>query len=221
MTRTVLLAAALLPMLAPDEPSKSALESDPAGWTDLIKDAGHELKGWTRVPIPPNGKLGDKQQWSIDSKTGHLVCTGDGGHEWLRWDEELGDAIFHIEWRFTPVEGKKGYNSGVYARNSADGVAWHQAQTGDASGGYLFGSSLADGKPAPVRPQDRTGGKSRVKPAGEWNTFEITCRGETMSLWVNGAEASVWTSCKLPKGHVGVEAEGYRIEFRNVKVKKL
>ena len=29
---------------------------------------------------------------SLDSKTGHLVCEGDLGHEWLRWDEELGDG---------------------------------------------------------------------------------------------------------------------------------
>jgi hypothetical protein len=25
----------------------------------------------------------------------------------------------------------------------------------------------------------------RVKPAGEWNTFEITCKGKDVTLWVN------------------------------------
>ena len=58
----------------------------------------------------------------------------------------VGDGVFHVEWRFTPVPGKKGYNSGIYARNSADARIWHQAQTGDASGGYIFGETEVDGK---------------------------------------------------------------------------
>jgi len=47
--------------------------------------------------------------------------------------------VFHAEFRYTRVEGKAGYNSGVYVRNNKDGSLWHQAQIGDATGGYLFG----------------------------------------------------------------------------------
>ena len=117
---------------------------------------------------------------------GYLVCAGDGGHEWLRWDEELGDFIFHVEWRFIPVPGKKGYNSGVYVRNSADASVWHQAQTGDASGGYLFGDTPVNGQVKRVNLSRQLRDK-RIKPAGEWNTYEITCKGKEISLWVNGA----------------------------------
>ena len=42
-----------------------------------------------------------------------------------------------------------------------------------------------------------------------------------MTLWVNGAVVNRWPDCEVPKGYVGLEAEGYRIEFRNVKVKSL
>src|SRR5258708_1234856 len=58
----------------------SALASRPEGWTDLIARAGPDLKGWTRGPIPPTAKLKtDKpSQWSVDPKTGYLVCQGDG-----------------------------------------------------------------------------------------------------------------------------------------------
>src|SRR6476620_9897905 len=94
-----------------------ALERAPEGWTDLFAKAGPELKGWTRAPLPARGKLSDRSQWSLDAATGHLICEGNGGHEWIRWDKELGDCVFHVEWRFTVVPGKKGYNSGVYARN--------------------------------------------------------------------------------------------------------
>ena len=129
-------------------------------------------------------------------------------------------SSYHVEWRFTVVPGKKGYNSGIYARNSADASIWHQAQTGDGSGGYLFGNTMAGGKAKRLN-LSKQQSSSRVKPAGEWNVFEITCRGKEMTLWVNGAVTNRWLECEVPKGYVGLEAEGYRIEFRNVKVKSL
>lgn len=192
----------------------------PDGWTDLLAQAGPQLKGWTRGPIPPAGKLSETSQWSLDPATGHLVCEGNGGHEWLRWDEEQGDFVYHVEWRFTRVEGKRGYNSGVYARNSADASIWHQAQTGDGSGGFLFGETLVDGQRKRVNLSKQVKGKP-VKPAGEWNTFEIRCQGKNMVLTVNGEEACAWHECEVPRGYVGLEAEGWRIEFRNVRLKRL
>lgn len=207
--------------MAADTPS--ALESSPEGWVDLLAKVGDDLKGWSRGPIPPAPtplKPASGGQWSIDKKTGYLVCSGEGGHEWVRWDEEMSDAVFHVEWRFTRVEGKKGYNSGVYTRNSADAKVWHQGQTGDASGGYLFGESPAGDK---LKFFNTTGQmpKSRVKPAGEWNTFEFTSKGPEITLWVNGAVTTRFDACGQDPGYVGLEAEGYRIEFRNVKLKKL
>jgi hypothetical protein len=198
----------------------SALDRDSQGWTDLLAHAGPKLEGWVRGPIPPTGKLNPRSQWSLDAATGYLVCQGDGGHEWLRWDQELGDFIYHVDWRFTPVPGKKGYNSGVYARNSADARIWHQAQTGDGSGGFIFGDTSVNGTPKRIN-LSKQQPASRVKPAGQWNTFEITCRGKEMTLWVNGAVTNQWHDCEVPRGYLGVEAEGYRIEFRQVKIKPL
>lgn len=217
----VLLFASLhLPVRAADAPG--ALETSPEGWTDLLRSAGPELKGWTRLTVKPGGKLRSEteSQWSLDPETGVLVCRGDGGHEWLRYDQEVGDTIFHVEWRFTPVDGKTGYNSGLYARNSAYATVWHQAQTGDASGGFLFGDTPSDGTLTRFNLSNEVRGKP-VKPAGEWNTFEITSRGTRLSLWVNGATTCVFDACGTPRGYVGLEAEGYRIEFKNVKLKKL
>lgn len=208
---------------ASDPESPSALDRDPDGWIDLLADAGPTLKGWTRGTIPPGGRLNPASQWSLDPKTGHLVCSGDGGHEWLRYDRELGDSIFHVEWRFVPITDaarKKNYNSGVYTRNSADATIWHQAQTGNASGGYLFGDTLVDGKLQRVN-LAKSVKEQRVKPAGEWNVYELTSQGRDVTLWVNGAVTCAWHDCEVPQGYVGVEAEGYRIEFRNLKVKPL
>src|SRR5262245_37981678 len=190
----------LVGLVAQASQTPSALEQDPAGWTDLLASAGPDLKGWTRGTVPPGGQLAPKSQWSLDPTTGHLICEGDGGHEWLRWDKELTDFVYHVEWRFTPVEGKRGYNSGIYVRNSADAKIWHQAQTGSASGGFLFGDSLVNGEVKRVN-LSREMKESRVKPAGEWNVFEVTCKGPEIHLWVNGAETSVWPNCEVLKGY--------------------
>lgn len=56
---------------------------------------------------------------------------------------------------------------------------------------------------------------------GEWNTFEIACKGKDVTLRVNGAITNPWEDCQVPRGYVGLEAEGYRIEFRNVTFKPL
>ncbi len=222
MTVVVMLRLVLAPTLASagwnDEPS--ALEKDPKSWIDMLKTAGPELDGWTRKPLPADGRLSPKSQWSIDPARGTLVCQGDGGHEWLRLDQVLTDYIFHVEWRFTPVAGKKGYNSGVYVRNSSDGKMWHQAQCGDASGGYLFGQTLAAYEVQPFNLR-KDMPEQRVKPAGEWNTYELTCKGRNVTLWVNGAVTNQWKACGVPRGYAGLEAEGWRIEFRNVKIKLL
>src|SRR5262249_10822993 len=158
------------------DPTPSALEQAPTGWTDLLAGAGSNLDGWSRGPIPPTGKLSAASQWSLDPKTGYLVCEGNGGHDWRAWGPGPGGCIFHVEWRFTPIPDGKRYNSGVFVRNSKDAAIWHQAQTGDASGGFLFGDTPVDGAVKRVNLSKQMTDK-RVKPAGEWNTYEITCKG--------------------------------------------
>jgi hypothetical protein len=198
--------------------TKSALETDPKDWTDLL--VGTDLKYWKRVPIPPGSKLNAKNPWKHDASPTLLTCDGVGLHEMLLFDKEFGDGILHVEWRFQPVEGKKGYNSGVYVRNSADGAVWHQAQVGNKNVGYLFGQTLdKDGKKGGFN--SKASVPQRGKDAGEWNTFEITCKGKTIALWVNGAVTTEWTNCEVPRGYVGLEAEGWVIEFKNVKFKEL
>lgn len=214
----MLLAAAPANAAPPAEPAqnKSRLESEPGGWRDILPATG--LKGWHRIPVPPGAALG-RAQWHVDESEKVLVCDGDGGHDMLLLDEKIGDAVFHVEFRYTRIEGKSGYNSGIYVRNSRDGDIWHQAQIGDGNGGFLFGqTSGSDGKKQRFN-QKATDG--RVKPAGEWNTIEIIAEGRALTLWVNGAVTCRFEDCGLDKGYLGLEGEGYRIEFRNLKVKKL
>ena len=217
-----LLLFALLPVFAlpPAETvaGKSRLESEPVGWVDILPAT--DLKGWLRVPVPPGAAL-EKQQWHLDQERKVLVCNGDGGHDMLLFDENIGDAVFHAEFRYTRIEGKSGYNSGIYVRNSRDGEIWHQAQIGDGKGGFLFGQTPnGDGHKQRFNLTGQVA-DGRVKPAGEWNTIELTAMGRVLTLWVNGAVTCRLDNCGREKGYLGLEGEGYHIEFRNLKLKKL
>lgn len=203
--------------------TQSALEANPAGWTDLFAD--RTLKAWARGPLNAAGALragsmDEPSPWKMDPATGVLLCEGDKvGHEWLRYTTEFVDAVFHVEFRFTKLDGEPAYNAGVFIRSSADGTIWHQAQATPA-GGFLFGSTLVNGTAQRFNTRDKLIDK-RAKPAGEWNVYELTAVGRKLSAWVNGAVTSEFTECDVPRGHVGLEAEGYRVEYRNAMAKVL
>ena len=99
--------------------TRSALESDPSGWRDLMPPSS--LQGWTRVAFMTTEPLNPASQWKVDP-AGLLICEGDKGHEFFRYDRELANFIFHAEWRLVPIPNGKGYNSGVLARTGADGI---------------------------------------------------------------------------------------------------
>ncbi len=189
----------------------------PAAWRDIFPPK--DFKGWTRVAFPATQPLDPVSQWKLDPQDRRILCEGNRGHEWLRYDRELADFTFHVEWRFLKREGETKYNSGIFIRNTADGALWHQAQCG-LTGGFLFGNTLVGGEPKRFHLRDQMS-ENRVTPAGEWNTYEIRCQGRTIELSVNGAVTSAFTGCELPKGYIGLEAEGFPIEFRNLKLREL
>jgi len=196
----------------------SALQADPSGWKDIMPAPSFE--GWTRLPFMVTTPMNAASQWKVDTAANVLICEGDKGHEWLRYDKELADSIFHVEFRFTKIEGGRGYNSGVMLRNSADGAVYFQAQAGEEGTGWLFGSFPVNGQAQRFSLRSEMK-ENRVKPAGEWNVFEMRAEGPKMTVWVNGGVTTEKTDIPVLKGYAGLEAEGFRIEFRNIKLKEL
>ncbi|HEV2485005.1 MAG TPA: DUF1080 domain-containing protein [Terracidiphilus sp.] len=173
---------------------------------------------WTRIAIPPTHPVSNIAQWHIDAAKHQILCDGNGGHDWLRFNKELSNFTFHVKWRFTPMPGTPKYNSGVFFRNDEDGNIWHQAQT-SLAGGYIFGMTPVDGKPTRFNEQKNMT-ENRVKPAGKWNSYDIRCVGDTCTLAVNGEVVNT-IHVGVEKGYIGLESEGFRIEFKDFKVKEL
>ena len=159
------------------------------------RSTGATIEGMDTVADTNHGTLG-RAQWHVDA-SGELVCDGDGGHDMLRFGEELTNGIFHVEFCYTPATGtNRNYNSGVFIRNSADGTVWHQAQL-TMTGGYLFSNSPSGDTNQRFK---TTPTEVRMKPAGEWNTIEVTARGKVLRVWLNGAETCVYDQCEAPMG---------------------
>jgi hypothetical protein len=59
------------------------------------------------------------------------------------------------------------------------------------------------------------------KPIGEWNHYEITCKGDEIAIKVNGVLVNHVTKCSQSKGAICLQAEGADIEFRNIKLTPL
>ncbi len=183
------------------------------------------LDGWKRTPIPPDKEVVGRELWVCNPARGLLYCTAKGPEkEMLLYDKEFTDGVFHVEWRFRKQEGEKPvYNGGVYVRASADGQVWHQAQVAVQDKpprvGDLFGMTKVGSE---VKRVEVPGvGPDRMKPVGEWNVFDIECRGKTITLKVNGDTTAVWKDCEVTSGRIGLQAEFAPIEFRNLKYRPL
>jgi hypothetical protein len=60
-----------------------------------------------------------------------------------------------------------------------------------------------------------------VRPAGEWNHYYLRAINGEVRLWVNGEEVNGATRCTPATGYLALEAEGARVEFRNLRIRAL
>ena len=106
--------------------------------------------------------------------------------------------------------------SGIYVRGTPQVQIWDRP----VGSGGLFNNQK--------NPKDPL--KNADKPVGEWNTFRITMRGDTVSIWLNGelvvdkvTMENYWERGKpLPsQGPIELQHHGNPIEFKNIYIKEL
>jgi hypothetical protein len=59
-------------------------------------------------------------------------------------------------------------------------------------------------------------GPSSEKPQGEWNVYEITVAGDTITTSVNGQLVNRLSGALPSGGCIGFQSEGTAIDFRNI-----
>lgn len=60
-----------------------------------------------------------------------------------------------------------------------------------------------------------------TRPRGEWNHYYIRAINGEVRLWVNGTEVNGGCDCEPATGFLALEAEGSKVEFRNLRIREL
>jgi hypothetical protein len=112
--------------------------------------------------------------------------------EWNAGDFWVIEGVETVEWRAIRDKALEKAGTNENARKSA-----------------LENRRIAKAKPA------------SEKPIGEWNTYEIVCRGDTVVISVNGVEQNRATGVSVSEGYICLQSEGSPIDFRNVRLEPL
>jgi len=161
---------------------------------------GQSLRGWTiendaEVEVTPAGTL--------------KFVAGNG---WLRSHHQYQNFRFQLEWKTLKDSAS---DAGIFFRAAKRGNPFpkpsYQVNLLSGQEGTLIGVK---------------GGKCRnlAKPAGEWNTFDLTVRGHMAALKMNGQFAYEVEGIDLRSGYLGLQIEvplGGQFEFRNIRVTEI
>jgi len=207
---------------AADEPSSASKD----GWIEMFN--GTDLTGWvaegTKEFAAKDAKKEDPKTpvWTV--KDGMIHCAGNG-FGFLRYDREVTDFVYHVEFNMS-----KGCNSGIGIRHAK---FTGKSETRPSFSGYEI-QVLDDAGKMPTNHSTASlyryvaATKSAVKPAGEWNTIEIECRGPKIKITLNDEvvqdvdQSTIKEIKDKPlKGYVSVQNHGKAIEFKNLKLKAL
>jgi hypothetical protein len=63
--------------------------------------------------------------------------------------------------------------------------------------------------------------ESSEKAVGEWNAYDIVCRGNAITVRVNGVLQNEVEGAPASSGYIALQAEGKAIEFRNIWIEPL
>lgn len=196
----------------------AALAAEP-GFKPLFN--GKNLDGWTLVKGRGPGYV---------VENGILVCPADGGGNLLT-DRDYANFVLRFDFKMEP-----GGNNGIGIRAPLEGdIAYTGMEIQILDHGHE--------KYKDLKPWQRHGSVYNVipakadalKPAGQWNTEEITADGSKITVKLNGKVitegdlASVTDAAVIKKhpgikrttGRIGFLGHGTRVEFRNVRIKEL
>ena len=229
--------------------SVSSLAAENDGFVPLFN--GKDLSGW-KIPEGDNG------HWKVvDGVIDYDAESEAKGDKSLASQKEFGNYILRAEWRIkeTPyinpnvpyilpdgthakdVNGKElklslpDSDSGIYVRGSAT----HQVNIWcwPIGSGEMYGVRMDSKRPIEMR-SAVTPRTQADKPVGQWNTFEITVRGKTVTVLLNGK--TVIPGATLPdlpdRGPVVLQHHGGKrdgkwtsppslVQFRNIQIKEL
>ena len=177
---------------------------------------GRDLSGWEYFLVDESAAMEDV--WSVED--GILVCQGDPrGYLYTEHDYESFRLV--VEWRWPEEPG----NSGVLMRITGEpmmlpNAVEAQLRSGRAGDMYGFGGFRIGGDEERLSEMSigwqLAGIERNESEPGEWNRYEITADGGSITMVLNGMTVNEATGCDVRPGRIGLQSEGGIIHFRTV-----
>jgi hypothetical protein len=218
VTAGVLLAVAM--MFTP--PGPAGEKGD--GWVKLFN--GKDLSGWT-VFLDPRKQADPAKVFTV--KDGIIVCEGTP-FGYLITDKDYENYELKVQWRWGKKVHGKIRNSGVFVHVVGPNKIWPKAVEAQLMADHAGDFWLVDKFKLKVDPKRQDPKNERhyyrmkdhvEKPVGEWNQYEITCKGDSIRLVINGQLVNEGTEAELHKGRILLQSEGAEIHFKDVALKPL
>jgi hypothetical protein len=186
---------------------------------------GKNLEGWTYVAAGQPADISTVCQVR-DGVIAVTVATG-RATGYLVLPEVRENYQLHVEWRWTSSNVTGSTNSGVLLHISPGALQqgiWpvcFQIQTKVTRAGDIISMSTAACAEAAAGQTANREKDNSEKPAGEWNSADITVHGDTIECAINGIAQNKVTKCVPCSGQIGFQLEGYPFELRNIKLSPL
>lgn len=168
------------------------------GYTYSLFD-GKTLRGWT-VENDCTAKV----------KDGMILL--ESGNGWLRSDHTYADFQLHVEWKALQ---KQNYDAGIYLRTAVGGSPFPRQS---------YQANLLQGKEGNIGNLPGAVSTGLVKPAGQWNAFDITVFSSYVAMKINGKPAYKVYGVTRKSGYIGLQVEvpkGGQFLIRNIRVTEL
>lgn len=185
---------------------------------------GKDLKGWTIYVNDPSVK--PEKFFYVNKGVIETVGVPMG---YLRTKKEYSNYKLHVEWCYP----EKPTNSGVFIHTNGPDAQWpkhYQCQLKNLCAGDFIVNAVGEKATAgdsiyvgteKVKPIAVKLKPCNEKPAGEWNSYDIVCKGNTVEVSVNGLLQNTIKDCSMTSGSIGLQAEGSKIQFRNLWIEKI
>jgi len=200
------------------DPKRPTDQTEDGSFVDLFN--GNDPTGWV-VEGTANNKDG-QPVWA--AQDGMIVCKGHG-YGFLRYDRQVSDFILALDFRLD-----RGANSGIGIR--------HAKFTGERKSRPSFSGYeiqlIDENNKSPSKTSSGSlyryvAPKTQAtKPAGEWNTMVVECRGPKIIVKLNDKlihdldQTSIEEIARKPlSGYISLQNHGGDIAFRNIRLKTL
>jgi hypothetical protein len=182
---------------------------------------GEDLSNWEKVVF----EAADADE--VFRVEGGIIKVSGVPNGYILTKDSYSDYKLHVEWRWAAEPSNSGVLTHVQEMNLEEWPFCIEAQLMHPNAGDIVlighGAGVTVGDSTYfINPDERRYEvvkkfeESSEKPAGEWNTYDITCHGNNIELKVNGVLQNQATGSTLGSGPIALQSEGSPIEFRNV-----